>query len=81
MFSWKIYEFFKTAEAATEGVFKKDAFKNFAIFTRKQLCWSLYRVFGVNFIKKRLQHRYFPANIKKFLRTLILKNICVRLAS
>ena len=54
MFSWKIYEFFKTAEAATEGVFKKDAFKNFAIFTRKQLCWSLYRVFGVNFIKKRL---------------------------
>ena len=29
-----------------------------------------------NFIKKRLQHRYFPVNIVKFLRTPILKNIC-----
>ena len=31
-----------------------------------------------NFIKKRLQHRCFPVNIGKFLRTPILKNICVR---
>ena len=30
-------------------------------------------------IKKRLQHRCFPANIAKFLRTTILKNICKRL--
>ena len=30
-------------------------------------------------IKKRLQHRCFPANIAKFLRTAILKNICERL--
>ena len=29
-----------------------------------------------NFIKKRLQHRCFPVNIAKFLRTPILKNIC-----
>ena len=29
-----------------------------------------------NFIKKRLQHRCFPINIAKFLRTPILKNIC-----
>ena len=28
-----------------------------------------------NFIKKRLQHRWFPVNIVKFLRTPILKNI------
>ena len=29
--------------------------------------------------KKRLQHRCFPVNIAKFLRTTILKNICERL--
>ena len=32
-----------------------------------------------NFIKKRLQHRLFPVNIAKLLRTPILKNICERL--
>ena len=32
-----------------------------------------------NFIKKRLQHRCFPVNIAKFLRTPVLKNICERL--
>ena len=32
-----------------------------------------------NFSKKRLQHRCLPVNIAKFLRTLILKNICQRL--
>ena len=35
--------------------------------------------FGVNFIKKRLQRRYCPVNISKFLRTPILKNIRERL--
>ena len=29
-----------------------------------------------NFVKKRLQHRYFPVNVTKFLRTAILKNTC-----
>ena len=29
-----------------------------------------------NFIKKRLQHRYFPVKFAKFLRTPISKNIC-----
>ena len=74
-----MYEFFKTAEAATEVFRKKGVLKNFAIFTRKYLCWSLFDVFWVNFIKKRLQHRYFPVNITKFLRTPILKNIWERL--
>ena len=32
-----------------------------------------------NFFKKRLQHRCFPVNIAKFLRTPVLKNICQRL--
>ena len=31
---------------------------------------------GPNFIKKKLQHRCFPANANSFLRTPILKNIC-----
>ena len=42
----------------------------------------LYKIAGLkacNFIKKRLQHRYFSVNIAKFLRITILKNICERL--
>ena len=57
---------------------KKGVLKNFAIFTRKHLCWSPFGVFGVNFVKERLQHIYFPVNITKFLRVPILKNIWER---
>ena len=32
-----------------------------------------------NFVKKRLQQICFPVNIANFLRTPILKSICVRL--
>ena len=32
-----------------------------------------------NFIKKRLQHTYFPVKIGKFFRAPILENICERL--
>ena len=42
---------------------KKTVLKNFAIFTEKHPCWSLF------------QHRCFPVNIAKFLRSLILENI------
>ena len=35
---------------------KKYVLKNFANFIRKHLCWSL---FLIDFIKKRLQHRFF----------------------
>ena len=53
------------------------------IFTEKHLCWSLFlnKNTGLqswNF-KKRFQHRCFPVNIVKFLRTFVLKNICERL--
>ena len=40
---------------------------------------SLNKVAGLkacNLNKKRLQHRSFPVNIAKFLRTPILKDIC-----
>ena len=42
--------------------FKMDVLNNFAIFTGKLLCRSL-------FLITRLQHRYFPVNILQFLRT------------
>ena len=63
---------------------EKAALKNFAIFTEKHLPSSLFLNKNVglqswNFIKKRLQHRFFPVNIAKFLRTPVLENICERL--
>ena len=61
---------------------KKAALKVYAEFTRKHLFWSLFSIklqAGVNFVKKGLQHRYFPVKFTKFLRTPILKNICKRL--
>ena len=52
---------------------KKGLVTNFAIFSGRHLCWSL---FLLNFIKKRLQHWCFPVNIEQLLRTPILYNIC-----
>ena len=45
----------------------KGVLKNFANFTGKHMCWTL-------FLKKRLQHRCFPVKFAKLLRTLVLKN-------
>ena len=56
---------------------KKGVLKNFANFTGKHLCWSLFQ--ACSFIKKRLQQWCFPVKFTKFLRTSILKNICERL--
>ena len=66
------------------GSIKKAILKLFVILTGKHLCRGLFfnKVTGnqaCNFIKKRLQHRYFLANIKKFIRRPTLKNICERL--
>ena len=80
MFSWEIYEFLKQQNQPPEVFCKKGVLKNFAIFTGKDLCWSLFYVCGVNFIKKKLQHRYFPVNITKYLGTPItLRNFSERL--
>ena len=51
--------------------------QNFAIFTGKQLFWSLFLINlqACNFIKKRLQQERFSGNIANFIRTPILKNI------
>ena len=54
-----------------EVFFKKGVLKNFANFTGKHLCWSLFfnKVAGLracNFIKKRLQHICVPVKSAKF---------------
>ena len=56
--------------------FKVGALKNFAIVTGKCLCWSLFLINSqvYNFKKKRFQHRSFPVNIAKFLRTFYIKH-------
>ena len=53
---------------------KKGVLRNFAKFTEKHLCHSLFfnKVPGLRsaiLFKKRLQHRCFPVNFVKFLRT------------
>ena len=68
----KIRKQCKCPETATRVVLKKDVLKNFTIFIGKHLRWGF-------FLVKLFQHRCFPVNIAKFLRTLILKNICERL--
>ena len=50
---------------------KKGVLRNFAKFTGKHLCQSLFQ--ACNFIKKGLQHRSFPVKFVKFLRTPFLK--------
>ena len=66
-----------------EVFYKKGVPKNFAIFTGKHMCWSLFfnKVAGVacNFIKNEIPTHVFPVNITKFLRIPILKNIYERL--
>ena len=57
--------------------------KNFELFTRKYLCWSLISIknFSATIIKKRLKHRCYLVNIAEFLRSRILRNICERLVN
>ena len=59
---------------------KKGVLKNFAKFTRKFLCPSLFynKIAGLaTLLKKRLWHS-FPVNFAKFLTISILENICER---
>ena len=62
---------------------RKGVFKNFANFTGKQLCGSLflwsYKLPTRKVFKNRLQHKCFPVKFERLLRTAILKNICKRL--
>ena len=69
---------------ATGGVYKKAVYRNFAIFTGKLLCWSLFliklKAFRLATLLKRNSNTgVFPVKIAKFLRTTIFKIICERL--
>ena len=62
-----------TQKQPFSGVYKIDVLKKFANFTKKHQCWS-------HFLKKspeikRLQHRCFPVNFVKLLRTPFLQSI------
>ena len=72
------------AEAATGDVLHKICSEKFRYIHREipVLEFLFNKVVDVqvcNFIKNRLQHRYFHVNITQFLRTTFLKNIWVRL--
>ena len=58
---------------------KKYIPKNFAIFTGKYFVLESYFNKIAGFVKRRLQHRCFPVNIRKCLRTTTSKNNCKRL--
>ena len=58
--------------------FRIGVLKNFAMFTGKYLCWSLFfnKYAGLkacNFFKKILQHKFFSVKFAKFLRTPFFK--------
>ena len=62
-----------------EAFCKKSVLRNFAKFTGKHLCQSLFfiKVAGLRsatLLKKKLWHRFFPMNFAKFLRTPFLQN-------
>ena len=63
------YGNFQNTEAVTGGVLK-----SFTKFTKRHLCQSMPQ--SCNFIKKRLQHRCFPVNFVKFLRTPFFASDC-----
>ena len=65
------YSFFIFRSSRKQIFFKTGVIKNFAIFTGKYLCGSLFLLVSS---QKRLQHRCFPVNIAKFLGIPFLQN-------
>ena len=57
--------------------FKIGVPKNFAMFTEKHLCWSIFlkKLQTCNFTKKRLQYRCLHVDITNILRPAFLWNI------
>ena len=69
-----LFWFFEMNRSSRPEVFcKNGVLKNFATFTGKHLCQSLFLIKlqpnTCNFIKKRLWHRCLPVNFEKFLGT------------
>ena len=72
LYMWSYVAYDKSSRS--QMFFKIDVFKNFAMFTTKDLCWSLFliKLQVWRNSKRELQH-CFPENIVKFLRTTIFK--------
>ena len=71
---WKVFlqNFFQKC-SRSQMFFKIGVIKNFLIFTRKNLCWSLFLMklqdwWPATLSKKRPQHMCFPVSITKCLR-------------
>ena len=78
-YAWGLVPYFYRS-SRLKMFYKIVVLKNFAIFTGKHLCWSLFfiklQIWKPATLSKRdsntgvrLQHRCFPVNIEKFLRT------------
>ena len=71
---WDGFKFSGKRSSRSEVFYNKSILKNFANFTGKHLCQSLFfnkkkDLRPANLLKKRLWHRYFPVNFGIFLRT------------
>ena len=71
----------KRSNSCLQMISKTDVFKNFAIFTGKKLCWSLFFIkfqdWRLIFLfKKRLQRRCFSVDIARFLRAAFFLKTC-----
>ena len=80
--SWEIHRNYSTIFRSSHRrcSIKKAILKHFVIFTGKHLCRGLFfnKVAGhqaCNFIKKRLQHRYYLANIRIFIEELFWRTL------
>ena len=68
--STKFYSILLNRSSRLEVFCKKGVLKNFAKFTGKHLCQSLFfNKRPATLLKKRLWHRCFPVNFAKFFRT------------
>ena len=75
MLSCKCMNFLKRQKQPAEVFHKKGTIFTKNTCIKKYLCG----LFGVNFIKKNLQNRYFPVNIMKFLTLIKLRQFINRL--
>ena len=73
MFSWEFANFVKQQKQPPEVFRKKGVHKNFTIFTRQHLCWSLFGVFGVNFIKKKTPTQIFSCEYYEIFKKIYFK--------
>ena len=67
---------FRCTEAVTRGILKKFRKIYRKTLVRESLFNKVASLSLATLLKKRLWYRCFPVNFAKFLRTLILKNIC-----